>query len=65
MTSQPIGIEDRIAAAYRNGSTIRDIAADEGRTYQAVRGILLRNGVRLRSRGGYNRDKRAAKAGAA
>jgi hypothetical protein len=61
MNTQSKSFADKIKAAYEAGCTIRDIAGDEGRSYQAVRGILLRSGVKLRDRGGDTRSAEARK----
>jgi hypothetical protein len=41
-----------LAARYRSGESIRQIAASLGRSYGFVRGVLLDAGVTLRGRGG-------------
>lgn len=45
------------AEAYEAGASIRDIAAEVGRAYTTVHGILSRAGVTFRSRGGYKARK--------
>jgi hypothetical protein len=65
MTTQPKSFADKISAAYEAGCTIRDIAGDEGRSYAAIRDLLLRNGVTLRGRGGDTCSAARKPAGAA
>lgn len=52
----PLDERDRLAEAlavkYERGKTIRQLAAECGRSYGVVRNDLLRVGVVLRSRGG-------------
>ena len=47
-----ISIRGELADLYRTGSTIRSLAARTGRSYWAVRVLLLEAGVQLRDRGG-------------
>jgi transposase len=42
----------RIAALYREGASIRDIAKETGRSYGAIHGLLVEEQVTMRSRGG-------------
>lgn len=66
MTNQLTG-RDRIAVArplaarYRAGESIRDIAADIGRSYCYVRGLLVTAGVELRGRGGQDARRAATR----
>ncbi len=41
-----------LAEKYRGGASIRDLAADVGRSYGFVHRVLLEHGVTLRGRGG-------------
>jgi hypothetical protein len=41
-----------LAEKYAQGSSIRALAAEVGRSYAFVRNLLLEHGVSLRSRGG-------------
>jgi len=50
------GIKER----YLAGETIRSIAADVGRSYGFVHGLLREAEVPLRARGGDTRSKRAS-----
>jgi hypothetical protein len=43
---------DDLVAAYIHGSSATELADLTGGTKQSVRGILLRNGVKMRPRGG-------------
>lgn len=43
---------------YEQGSSIRAIAADTGRSYGFVHRVLMESGTTLRSRGGATRGKR-------
>lgn len=52
---------EKIATRYTNGETVREIAADLGRSYGFVHGILREQGVALRSRGGNTRGANAGK----
>ena len=42
---------------YQQGSSIRTIAADTGRSYGFVHRVLLESGTALRGRGGATRTK--------
>ena len=44
-----------LAAAYASGQSIRQLAAETGRSYGAVHRLLVDNGVSLRGRGGPRR----------
>lgn len=46
-----------LAAAYQSGQSIRQLAAETGRSYGAVHRLLVDHGVPLRSRGGARRGK--------
>lgn len=48
-----------VVKGYAKGQTIRALAAATGRSYGAVRGALVAEGVRLRSRGHRRSGKRA------
>jgi hypothetical protein len=54
---------DKLAAdlrrKYDGGKSIRTIAAETGRSYGFVHRLLSESGVRLRSRGGATRAKKA------
>jgi hypothetical protein len=43
---------------YAAGRSIRDLAADTGRSYGFVHGVLSESGVKLRGRGGPTRGKK-------
>jgi hypothetical protein len=45
---------------YEAGASIRDLAADSGRSYGFVHRVLVDAGVKLRGRGGAVRRKKAA-----
>ena len=46
----------KLADAYEDGNSIRDIAEAVNRSYAWVHGLLLEAGVRLRPRGGDMRS---------
>ena len=46
-----------LAAAYQSGRSIRQLAAETGRSYGAVHRLLVDHGVTLRGRGGARRAK--------
>ena len=48
----------KLAKAYRNGDSIRDLAAKTGASYGTVHNRLQESGVKMRSRGGPNHVKR-------
>ncbi len=50
--TERIHIRGELADLYRAGSTIRSLANRTGRSYWAVRVLLLEAGVQLRDRGG-------------
>jgi hypothetical protein len=47
---------------YEGGASIRDLAAETGRSYGFVHRVLSETGVQLRGRGGATRGKAKAKA---
>ena len=50
--TERISVRGELADLYRTGSTIRSLARRTGRSYWAVRVLLLEAGVQLRDRGG-------------
>lgn len=48
-------IQREMVAKYRNGASIRDLAAEYGRSYGYVHRTLDTGGVNFRPRGGANR----------
>jgi hypothetical protein len=48
-----------LATAYASGQSIRQLAAETGRSYGAVHRLLVDNGVSLRGRGGPRRPAQA------
>ena len=48
-----------LAARYRAGDSIRELAESTGRSYGFVHRLLLESGVSLRGRGGATRDRAA------
>lgn len=48
-----------LAARYRAGDSIRELAEHAGRSYGFVHRLLLEQGVQLRGRGGATRDRAA------
>lgn len=46
-----------LAESYQSGRSIRQLAADTGRSYGAVHRLLVDHGVVLRGRGGARRAK--------
>lgn len=51
-------VANRIKERYMAGETIRSIAADVGRSYGFVHGLLREQEVPLRARGGDTRSKK-------
>jgi hypothetical protein len=47
---------------YEGGASIRDLAAETGRSYGFVHRVLSETGVQLRGRGGATRGRTKAKA---
>ncbi|MEI5100350.1 helix-turn-helix domain-containing protein [Streptomyces sp. PmtG] len=50
--AERVSVAADLAADYLSGSTIRSVAARSGRSYGAVRALLLEAGVTLRPPGG-------------
>jgi hypothetical protein len=48
-------LSDELRREYENGRSIRDLAADTGRSYGFVHRVLKESGATLRGRGGSNR----------
>lgn len=48
-----------VCQKYRNGESIRTLAAETGRSYGFVHGLLVDSSVPLRGRGGATRRRRA------
>ena len=46
---------------YEAGRSIRDLAADTGRSYGFIHRVLVESGAKLRGRGGANRRPVAAR----
>ena len=51
-------LSDDLRRHYENGRSIRDLAADTGRSYGFVHRVLKESGATLRGRGGSNRRAR-------
>lgn len=51
---------DRLAKRYADGSSIRDLASEEGLSYGFVHRLLSESGTELRGRGGSNRRRAAS-----
>ncbi len=49
-----------VIRGYENGESIRHLAAECGRSYGFVRGLLVDAGIQLRSRGGATRHRPGA-----
>ena len=47
----------RLRERYQAGASIRELAAETGRSYGFIHRILVDNGVQLRRRGGANIKK--------
>ena len=47
----------KVAAAYRKGATIRDLATTHGRSYGTIHTLLVEAEVVLRARGGRAKKK--------
>jgi len=52
-------LSDELRRKYEQGSSIRAIAADTGRSYGFVHRVLMESGVTLRSRGGATSPKKS------
>jgi hypothetical protein len=48
-------LSDELRRQYENGRSIRDLAADTGRSYGFIHRVLKESGATLRGRGGSNR----------
>lgn len=48
-------LSDQLRRQYESGRSIRDLAADTGRSYGFVHRVLQESGATLRGRGGSNR----------
>jgi len=46
-----------VVARYQGGASIRELAADLGRSYGFVHSVLTDSGVQLRGRGGATRSR--------
>lgn len=57
-----VSVRDELADFYRAGSTLLELSSRTGRSYWAVRTLLLEAGVQLRRPGGYNGGCRARNA---
>ncbi|MFD5697496.1 helix-turn-helix domain-containing protein [Streptomyces lasiicapitis] len=55
--TQRASVAHDLAIEYLKGSTIRSVAERAGRSYGAVRKLLLEAGVELRTPGGHARKK--------
>jgi transposase len=53
-------ISSKVMSEYANGKSIRDIAAELGRSYGFVHRLLSESDQPLRSRGGATRRRKAA-----
>ncbi|GJO41056.1 hypothetical protein DAVIS_04461 [Mycobacterium marinum] len=49
---------DELRHAYEAGASIRNLAADTGRSYGSVHSMLRESGTTMRSRGGPNHRSR-------
>lgn len=52
-------LAERVSIRYAAGESIRSLAADLGRSYGFVQGLLKESGVELRGRGGATRGAAA------
>ena len=48
-------LSDEVRRQYESGRSIRDLAADTGRSYGFIHRVLKESGATLRGRGGSNR----------
>lgn len=51
-------LTNELQARYTNGASIRELAADTGRSYGFIHMLLVESGVQLRGRGGPTRTKK-------
>jgi hypothetical protein len=52
-------LTDEVRERYNNGASIRELAADTGRSYGFIHRLLVESGTELRGRGGPTRTKQA------
>lgn len=52
-----------VSAKYLEGASIRDLAAETGRSYGFIHRLLVESGVTLRGRGGAPKSRRKKAAG--
>ena len=50
-------LADEVCQKYQNGESIRNLAAETGRSYGFVHGLLVDSSVPLRGRGGATRRR--------
>ncbi|RZS82780.1 transcriptional regulator [Motilibacter rhizosphaerae] len=53
-------LASQLKEKYAEGTSIRDLASETGRSYGFVHRILTESGAELRGRGGATRTKRAS-----
>lgn len=53
-------LASELSTKYKNGASIRELAAETGRSYGFVHRLLVENGVTLRGRGGASSRRRAS-----
>jgi predicted transcriptional regulator len=51
-------LTNELTARYTNGASIRELAADTGRSYGFIHRLLVESGVHIRGRGGPTRSKK-------
>lgn len=51
-------LANEVSAKYLEGASIRDLAAETGRSYGFVHRLLVESGVTLRGRGGAPKSRR-------
>jgi len=51
-------LASELTKKYENGSSIRELAVETGRSYGFVHRLLVENGVTLRGRGGAPKSRR-------
>jgi predicted transcriptional regulator len=53
-------LASELSTKYKNGASIRELAAETGRSYGFIHRLLVESGVTLRGRGGAPASRRKA-----
>lgn len=59
-TDERAALQHRLGARYASGSSIRQLAGEEGLSYGFVHRLLTESGTELRGRGGSTRRREAS-----